>query len=983
MIGKIKGISPLKITLIWLLLLAVTTAAESGKITGQVIDGKNSAPLLGANIILEGTGLGASTDLDGFYTIYNIPPGEYTILISYIGYAKNRINNVTVQPHEVLRLDLSLERTSLQMENIVIEVEAKRSSEAYLITEQKNSNNIQDGISASQISKNGDSDAAEAAKRISGLTVMDGKYVYVRGLGDRYTHTEMNGAPVPSPEPEKRTVPLDLFPAAILENITAKKTYTPDMPGTFGGGNVNIRTKAYPDNRLLKLNFSVSEKTYPTKNQTFLSGPGGQYDFLGYDDGSRGLPAIIPADKKLSEWNSALSTDPLQRKDLLGDIGRAFQTDYTLQSQKVGRPVSAGVSYGNRYITSEYFEWGFFTNTTFSNDYSYKNTAIKEYSMNSSGLDTVIDMRSKKSEYSTNMTATASAGMKLFNRHKLKLHYVYTHRSQNYVNYGRGHAFQFDDGIFIKQYYVEKQISNLTLGGEHQFHLGTNHRLEWNFNYGKSHLDQPDFKGYNYRVKSREVGGEQQTYYQMDTYSWSAGTRIFAQGFDQNQNADISYTTKLQDRFGAGYKFKLGARLQNKTRDFSSRSFYHKYATRFGGSVIPADITVVENKDQFGATLTDINYFQINTDGSVEAGLIVVEDTQPSGAYESGEEITSSYFMLDTPLSFGFLKSLQNVHFIGGMRCEDYQLALDPYQPVSGKSFISPITSDTVISRINERVYLPSYNFLIKLKNDFNIRLSHSRTLARAEFREIAPYEFQAFYGGEILVGYPWLKTTKIKNYDLRLEWFPHAGELLALSLFSKKFKNPIEAALIEASGKVYKTFQNAPRAYSWGVEFDSRYRFDFIPKKYGSSSVMMNFTWTQSEVTLDSMITIFTGYAVENQATSMRRPLQGQSDFIFNLGFNYNSLKGLNATLSYNTFSRRLISLGIATIPNKYEMPYHSLNFTASKKFDKVKLSAKVKNLLNSQVEIGQKDPITDEFKSTKIYQPGMSLSLGISYQL
>jgi len=665
------------------------------------------------------------------------------------------------------------------------------------------------------------------------------------------------------------------------------------------------------------------------------------------------------------------------------DIGRAFKTDFTMNHSKALKPISLGISYGNRYIPSKNLEWGFFTNTTFSNDYSFKKSDIKEYSIISAGLEPVIDINSEKSEYSTGLGATLSAGMKLYNKHKLRLHYIYTHRSQDYVNIGKGFAFQFDDGVFIKQYYVEKSIGNLTLGGSHQFKFLLDHKLEWSLTSGVSSLNQPDFKGFNYRVKKQEMNGLQQEYYQMDTYNWSSGTRDFTRGFDKNSNLDITYQTSLKDRLGDSYKIKLGARLQNKSRDFTKRSFYHKYGTQYGGSVIPPDITIVHDKEDFGKTLNANNYFDIDEDGNVIPGLIVVEGTSPSDAYESDEKLDASYFMVDFPLSFGIFKPLSSVRFISGIRKEVYNLELFPYHPISGKPFVSAITGDTVFSDIDEADYLPSLNLLIQLPNEFNIRLSRSQTVARAEFREMAPFEFQPFYGGDIVVGYPWLKTTDIKNYDLRVEWFRKAGELLAFSLFKKDFKNPIEVALIEASGKKYKTFQNANSADCCGLEFDPRIHMDFIPKNIGTILFLMNFTLTSSEVKVDSMVTIFTGYSVENEATSKRRPLQGQSDFIMNIGLNFNSLKGFNAALSYNTFSKRLISLGVADIPDEYEMPFHSLNFTVSKKYKNIKLSAKLKNTLNSKVELGKKDPTTKQFKQTEVYRPGWSFSLGVSYDL
>jgi hypothetical protein len=974
----------LRLILINILTSTILFSNVPGKITGRVIDFGNGETLMGANVILEGLGAGAATDLDGSYFINNVPPGSHTIIVSYIGYNMYRINNVKINSGELLRFDISLKKQNLQMSSVIVEAQAIRTGDAYLLSKQKNSINIQDGVSAAQISRSGDSNAAEAAKRICGITIMDDKYVYVRGLGDRYTTTEMNGVPIPSPDPEKKTVPLNLFPSALLESVTAYKTYTPDMPGAFAGGNVNIKTKAYPDNKIYKMSFSLGHKSYPKRGQTYYSLKGGSLDFFGYDDGTRRLPTIIPDTLKLDEWNSRLDTDTKIRKKLLGDVGRAFNTDFALNTGKTLPPISAGITYGNRFNPTSNFEWGFFTNTTFSNDYTFKESDVYEYSLlKDVGLDPGLSIENEKSEYNTNLASTFSAGMKLYNKHKINLHYIYTHRSQSYVNKGRGYAFQFDDGIFVKQYYVEKAISNLTLSGTHQFKFLTDHKLEWSFSNGRSKLDQPDFRGYNYRVKTQDVNGNPNVYYQMDTYSWSSGTRDFTKGYDRNRNFDINYATSINDRFDELYKLKIGTRFQKKSRDFYRRAFYHKYATEWGGGAIPPDITVVYDENLLGATLVDSNYFDIGENGDVIPGLILVESTQPSDGYESSEKMVAEYLMIDIPLGFGLYRPLNIVRFIGGLRREKYNISLYPYSPINHDPFVSVITGDTVKANLHKIDFLPSYNIFIQLPNNFNIRLSHSRTVAKAEFREIAPFEFQAFYGDDIVVGYPWLKTTNIFNYDIRFEWYRAAGEVLALSLFRKNFKNPIESALIEASGKVYRTYQNADNARSWGVEVDSKTHLGFIPARHGRAFLLFNFTWTQSEVEIDSLVTIFTGYSIKNDATSRKRPLQGQSDFILNFGIYYNNLKGFYTSLSYNVFSKRLISLGVASIPDEYELPFHSLNLTASKSFKKAKVSAKIKNILNSKMVIGQKDPFTGDFKSTLSYKPKMSFSIGVSYDL
>ncbi|MBN2281746.1 MAG: carboxypeptidase-like regulatory domain-containing protein [Candidatus Marinimicrobia bacterium] len=969
----------LKFLMILMLFFSSILLGQDGMVTGRVIDEKTGDELMGANVIVEGMGAGGASDLDGVYRIYNIAPGTYSLRVSYIGYQTKKISNVVVTSDNVTTVDITLSTASLEMESVVVEAEAKKTGESYLLSKQKNSRNVQDGISASQMSSNGDSDAADAAKRIVGLSVVDDNTIVVRGLSGRYTQTEVNNAPMPSPDADKSDVPLDLFPTELLESVTARKTYTPDMPGVFAGGNINIKTKAYPDNRIFNTSLSFSNKSNVIGLDNYLQF-GNTDNYFGYDS-KREMPSIVPDNTKLTEWNTELSEDRTTRIGILGEAGRSFSTDFIPKySSAPTQPLSFGLSFGDRFVLGENFEWGFFSNSTFSNSISYNEEQTAKYALSFNGLDSLVGFNNENSSYSTNLASSVSTGMKLFNSHKLSFHYIYTHNSEDMSKIGRGFANQFDEGLFLKNYYVEKQISNYTFNGVHNFDNFFNSEIEWSYAFGHSVLYQPDEKGMNLRSKTQE---DRDDYLQLDVYSWSAGTRKYTEGEDNNNNFDLKYATYFTDGFGSKYRLNLGGRIQSKDRYFASRNFYHKYSTKYYSSTIPSDITVFEDESLIGSTFVDSNYFAVDADGNVTPGLIVVEDTRSNDAYEADEKINAGYFMIDIPLSFGYFAALRDIRLITGVRREDYQLELNPYDPVTGDRFVSNITGDTLFSEIDETKYLPSVNLIGKFNNNINVRASFSRTVARAEFREIAPFEYQAFYGGDVLVGYPYLKTTDIYNYDLRFEWYRKAGEVLALNFFKKDFDNPIEVSLIETSGKIYKTYQNAKSADNWGIEFDSRLGLDFIPVKYGKFTSSFNFTWTQTEVSVSDSVRMFTGIIVENEATSKNRALQGQSDFILNAGLYFNNLKGFNTALSYNFFSKRTAALGVSGIPDEFEYPFNSLNFTASQKWNKMKFSVKIKNLLNDEVRFGMEDEIHDKIKYTRIYKPGLSFSLGVQYDL
>lgn len=945
-------------------------AEKTAKITGCVIDQKTGEPLIGANVIVKGTSFGAATDLDGNYYISGMPGGVYHLLVTYVGYETSEIQNVSAVPNGLNRVNIALLSTVVNLNEVVVETKVKTDGDAFILAERQRSDKIQDGISAEQMSRSGDGNAADAVRRITGVSVQDGKYVSVRGLSDRYVSTAMNGVPLPSPEPEKKSVPLDLFTSGILESITAYKTYTPDLPGVFAGGAVNIRTKAYPDSRIFNAKFGLSGKT-SLLNADYMTGTRSRTDYFGFDDGSRAIPDAIPADNMLSEWSPLPGYSFSEWKAQLGHYGQSFGTDFTIQSARIGQPLSLGLNYGNRYIVSNNFEYGFYTNLNFSNGYAYKEEIYRRYAVSDMDILSRTDISNRTSGYTTNLSLSGSTGFKLKNKHRVKLYGLYTHNSESSLTFGRGRTPNLDEnGIYIKEYFVEKSILNGTMTGDHVFSDIMNSRLEWALNAGISLLSEPDIKSHNYKYIA---SGD---YYEIARSSAKAGQRYFTDGYDRNANADIHYKTSVHDKFNELYTLKIGGRLQYKDRNFSKRNFYHEYSD----GAWPADLIRVE-KDQFGAVFRDSNFVSYPD----ESGLILLESTDMASrnAYWANEFIAAAYMMADVPLGFTRWNFLNRFRFVGGFRYEYYGLDLIPYNPVTGMQYSSPLIGDGLLpveANINEHEIFPSLNLQYQIAASMKLRLSYSKTVARAEFREIAPFEFQQFYGGSAVVGYPFLKTTDIYNYDIRYEWFHGAGELLAIGVFFKNFINPIEISQIETADESYLTYQNAVNANTQGVEIDFRNDLGLIDPAKGRLMAIFNTTLSLSEVHADNMITLFNGVRIQNNSTTLKRPLQGQSGIMANATLSYTNIKGWNAALAYNTFSKRLSALGSGSIPNEYELPFHSLNLTLSKKVRNIQFSVKAGNLLNSQIRFGIFDA-ENNFYATRAYRPGIDYSASIQY--
>ncbi len=972
--GSLLGSAKIKSLFILFVVMCLTTflyANENmGKLGGTVVDAKTGEALIGANVILKGTSYGAATDLDGNYYISGVPIGVYNLVVSYVGYESQEITSVSVVASNQNKVNITLVSSVMNLNEVVVRAQVKGNSDIYILAEQKKSDKIQDGVSADQMSRAGDGNAADAVKRITGVSVQDGKYVSVRGLSDRYVSTAMNGVPVPSPEPEKKSVPLDLFTTGILESITAYKTYTPDLPGVFAGGALNIKTKAYPDERIMNVKFGLNGKsTFFGAN--YMLGSTGSLDLLGFDDGTRDLADNIPEDRMLSLLVPPTGVSFDDWKVQLGEMGKGFNTGFTIQNARIGQPLSLGLNYGNRYVVNEDLEYGFYTNVSFGNSYSYKEELYRRYSVSDAGIEARTDLVNDKSKYATNLSVSGSTGLKYRGQHKLKLYGIYTHNSEQSLTFGRGDTPNLDeDGVFIREYFVEKSILNFTLTGEHALNSYYESRLEWAANVGSSFLSEPDVKSHNYQYN------ETSDSYEIARSSAKAGQRYYTDGYDRNANIDVNYKLNIDDYFADLNKFKVGSRLQFKDRNFGKRDFFHEYSD----GAWPASIVRV-NGDDWGAVFNDENYV---TDPD-EEGLILQEATDMGSrnAYQATEAIAAGYLMADIPLGFGRSYFMNQFRFIGGLRYEYYFLYLVPHNPVTHDYYYTPLINnglDPVVANISEHEILPSLNLQYSTSNDMKLRMSFSKTAARPEFREVAPFEFQQFYGGSAIVGYPFLKTTDIYNYDFRYEWHYGAGELFAIGVFYKNFINPIEVSQIETADESYLTYQNALWANTEGVEVDYRQSLPFIDPHKGKLMLMMNGTFSLSQVEADDMITLFNGVKIANSSTTLQRPLQGQSNIMANATLSYSDIKGWNAALVYNTFSKRLSALGSGSIPNEYELPFHSLNFTVSKKVNSMKISAKVNNLLNSPVRFG----IYDEdgtFYASREYTPGMGYSVSIQY--
>jgi len=304
--------------------LTASSFAQKGTLRGKIIDKGTGETLIGATIMVEGTTNGTISDFDGNYSL-TLNPGTYKIRVSFVSYEKKLFEDINIKPGKVTILNVNLGKSETQIGEVVVTARARQRTENAMQIMQKKSARLMDGISFEKISKLGDSNAAQALKRVTGVSVEGGKYIYVRGLSDRYTKITLNESSIPALDPEKNTVQMDIFPSNIIENIAINKTFTPDMPGESTGGHVNIITKDFPSKFTLKFSTSFGYNPQANLNNKFLTYPGGKTDWLGYDDGTRAIPDLAreALDRMVEEDLGII--DEIQFPNNITEITKSFK----------------------------------------------------------------------------------------------------------------------------------------------------------------------------------------------------------------------------------------------------------------------------------------------------------------------------------------------------------------------------------------------------------------------------------------------------------------------------------------------------------------------------------------------------------------------------------------------------------------------------------------------------------------------------------
>jgi hypothetical protein len=909
-----------------------------GRIVGRIVDESTAQPLSGVQVYISETQIGTLTDMNGRYLIQRVPPGTHALVAEMIGFSTKTVTGVVVDQGATLSMDISMAPRAIEMEAITVSAEREQGSTAFLLDQRASAVSMMDAVGASEISRSTASDAADVAQRMTGVTVSDGKYVFVRGLGERYSQTALNGSPLPSPEPEKEVVPLDLFPSGFLESLTTQKSYTPDQPADFSGGSVQIKTKDFPDRFRVKLGVSTSVNSNSQFQDGFIRYGGGGRDWLGMDDGTRDLPSAAAAFLGDVLDGGRLPADESARIT----VGNALRdADVTFAPASFGdTPLNRSFdgSVGGRKDLFDNGELGFFFAGTYSDSYRRIDDEIERKWRTSAFDPTTADLATPNVDYAfqrgtrtvswgtiTNLTLKPNPNQQLSLRATVNL---------NTDDEGRSYTGENGEDIggllsTERARFVERLMLWGQLSGQHL--LFWNSRLDWRATLARADRDEPFLRESIYVLDDGDDVYRLLDFTESGRYFWS-------KLIDDDMSAEVDWRFPFQvgEREWA---VKVGGAYRTRDREFGAR----RLNWLFPGNTIEDLDTSLESGTVVGSA-----------PGRGE--FAIDEVVEPGDIYQAKDDRIAGYAMLEVPIT-------SELQAIFGARIETYSLSLDSR---------TRFGADTTAASVDQTDVAPALNFVYSPRDDLKIRGAVSRTVDRPEFRELAPFQFTEATSLRQLKGNPALVPAEILGGDLRFDWFPRPGELISAGIFYKNMKNPIEQVFVAAASSAY-SFQNADEATLYGVEVDVQLSAERVLPLLRDVSFQGNFAWIESEVSV-SKSGIF-------QPTNLSRPLEGQAPYVLNVGLNYADLAGWEAGVFLNRFGERLTAAGGSGLPDIYEQPRNAVDATVSVPLrEGVAVRMKGTNLLDEEYLFEQSGNGITRMQRT--YSVGRTFSVGLSWE-
>lgn len=931
----------INLILVLLVLLVSTRAiAQVGTIKGTVKDFVTYEPIPGANVFIEGTSIGTSTNIDGEFVINKAPAGNHTIIATYVGYTPFKVANLRVEAGRATLINIILKEAVTSTQEVEIVAQKLTNTSISVITEIRKAEQVAVGVSAEQISQTQDRDVAQVLRRVPGLALVDDRFAMIRGLSERYNTTMLNDVIAPSMEVDSRAFSFDLLPSSIVDRVMIFKSGSPDLPGEFAGGVIKIYTKNIPDQNITEISLSSGLRA-GTTFRDFSSQPQSATDWLGYDNGLRSVPNDFPSTQRMQSDNFVPNDQELQAyKNYRNNW--AFNTFSAPLDWRLNVLLARKMSLGKVAI-------GNITNISYSNTYqSYQNqfNRYEDYQPRLGKSDTNFSYSDRVHSNNVRLGIVHNWSFVFSPKHKIDFRNLFTQLGTN-DNYFREGKIKVQNSD-VRSYgyrYESRFIYSGQLSGTHDFNDYL--QFKWTGGFAFTNRQEPDYRRMRYMRESTpdpDYGLMPFTAVLGRTVSLIDGARFSSKLNERNYTINAGVTYKLnpdeedEDKI---IKIRTGLFGEFKNRQFNARLLGYT-TTNFNLGTLPIDRLFAE--DQIGLGM-----------------LLYGDGTNPMDGYTASNNLMAGYASLYYPINKYLTVS-------GGIRLEHNTQVLNS-KAFSGRDvqYNLPLLS-----------VLPSLNISYNITDKHLLRAGYFVSVNRPEFREIAPFNYYDFAFERTIFGNDSLQVPTIQNFDLRWEYYPAKGEVITFGGFVKRFTNPIEATIVPGSSELNMKYRNAQFATSLGVELEVRKSLSFIGKQqfWSDLSVVCNAALIQNTIELGDRQGI----------EASRRPMYAQSPYLVNAGFYYSNEKlAFQANVLYNVVGPRIYAVGNFRFPAIYEMPRNQIDLNFSKDFGQhLEFKLSIRDLLNQPVSMIQDsnrdDKIDGSDESVLNYRLGTYTTMGFT---
>ncbi len=910
-------------------------AGPMGQVQGRAVRADGDRPVAGARVFVRGRSDSDTTGPDGRFTL-QLPVGPHLLSVIHPDFSPGTAEVQVVADTPAAPV-IALAPAALQLDAFVVEAPYLQGGVAQLTAERRSTSGVVDVIGAEQMARTGDSSAAGALRRVTGLTLVGGKYVYVRGMGERYASTTLNGTRLPSPEPERRVVPLDLFPTGILGSVVVQKSWSPDQPGAFGGGVVQLRTRGAPEAPFVQVSASTGFRP-DTTFQEGLAGPGGAYDWLGVDDGSRSLPSPVA---------DILKGRLLSRsQDDFKALGKSFPRTWNTHTRTAPPPLKLAVAAG-RPVEIAGHTLGVLGAVSYGQTWLKRSVTRRNTQVRTANGEIVVEGQAPMTIDRLGRTVQGSGLLELdltLAPDQRVWSTTLVLRSTDDITRLRT-GFDEDQMTDVRVHrveWVERMLIDQVLRGHHGVGLGA---IDWAYALSRASRDEPDRRSYRYdREPANPETGDPGGYRMYDRPE--GNQRFFSDMADIGHDVRVGWTVPLGEARRADapdealHQVQVGARWTARSRD--SRTYRFRFLDRLGELGVDADLRrQVRGADPdttLGADSLDNGWFELR------------DNTQPTDSYTGEEAITAGYAQGEVSLP-------GDVRIMAGARVEHGRVTVLTQRPFA-------INAEAIKASPSATDVLPAATVTWGLREGMQLRGGFARTVTRPDFHELSPAQKDPVDGDRPVKGNPDLRSGSIDHYDVRWEWYPSPRESVSVAGFYKGFDAPIETT-INAGADGARSFRNSRGAHNLGLELDARWQLEPLGAWAEQLYVAGNLALISSEVDLSG----------DSVVTSKQRPLEGQSPYVLNVQLGYEDLDaGHHLTVLYNVFGRRVVEVGSKGQPDVYEEPRHMLDVVAGVDLGRgMRLNLRAANLLDLPITATAGPVVNSRYRAGRAFSAGL----------